>query len=78
MALAQDTELLVRDEPTIYLDLAHQLEVLDLLCDLNERRACTIVMVVYNLAHACRYADYLVALRDGVIHAGFPGGRRRR
>jgi iron complex transport system ATP-binding protein len=72
MALAQDTELLLLDEPTTYLDLAHQLEVLDLLADLNETRGRTVVMVVHDLSQACRYADHLVALRDGRVHAAGP------
>lgn len=74
MTLAQDTEMLLLDEPTTYLDLAHQLEVLDLLADLNELRGRTIVMVLHDLGHACRYAHHLVALRDGHVHAaGAPG-----
>jgi len=72
MALAQDTELLLLDEPTTYLDLAHQLEVLDLLADLNEDRGRTVVMVLHDLGHACRYAHHLVALRDGEVHAAGP------
>jgi len=72
MALAQDTELLLLDEPTTYLDLAHQLEILDLLADLNEERGRTIVMVLHDLTLACRYADHLVALRDGAVHAAGP------
>jgi iron complex transport system ATP-binding protein len=69
MALAQDTELLLLDEPTTYLDLAHQLEVLDLLAELNEERGRTVVMVLHDLAHACRYADHVVAMKDGAVHA---------
>lgn len=72
MTLAQDTELLLLDEPTTYLDLAHQLEVLDLLADLNEQRGRTVVMVVHDLSHACRYANHLIALRDGQVHAAGP------
>lgn len=68
MALAQDTPVLLLDEPTTYLDLAHQLEVLDLLADLNAQGR-TIGIVLHDLNHACRYAHHLVALRDGVVHA---------
>ena len=68
MALAQDTPILLLDEPTTYLDLAHQLEVLDLLADLNEQGR-TIGIVLHDLNHACRYAHHLVALRDGRVHA---------
>jgi iron complex transport system ATP-binding protein len=69
MALAQDTELLLLDEPTTYLDLAHQVEVLDLLADLNQARGTTIVMVLHDLNMAARYADHLVAMREGSICA---------
>ncbi len=67
MALAQDTEILLLDEPTTYLDLAHQIEVLDLLNTLNRRVGCTIVMVLHDLNMACRYSHHLVALRDGSV-----------
>jgi len=67
MALAQETDLLLLDEPTTYLDLSHQLEVLDLLTDLNRRRGTTIVIVMHDLNLACRYADHLIAMRDGRI-----------
>jgi iron complex transport system ATP-binding protein len=69
MTLAQDTPILLLDEPTTFLDVAHQLDVLDLLRDLNRRRGRTIVMVLHDLNQAARYADYLVALRDGRIVA---------
>ena len=72
MALAQQTELLLLDEPTTYLDVAHQVEVLDLLADLNETRGTTIVMVLHDLNLAARYADHLVAMRDGRIVAAGP------
>jgi len=72
MALAQDTEVLLLDEPTTFLDLAHQIEVLDLLLELNNRAGRTIVLVLHDLNQACRYADHLVALRDGAIHASGP------
>ncbi|NTF46255.1 ABC transporter ATP-binding protein [Rhizobium rhizogenes] len=69
MALAQETPLLLLDEPTTYLDIAHQLEVLDLLRTLNADQRRTIVMVVHDLNHAAQYADHLVAVADGGIHA---------
>lgn len=68
MALAQETEILLLDEPTTFLDLAFQLEVLDLLVELNQRGR-TIVMVLHDLNHACRYAHFLVALCNGEIRA---------
>ncbi|HWK30130.1 MAG TPA: ABC transporter ATP-binding protein [Solirubrobacter sp.] len=71
MALAQDTETLLLDEPTTYLDLAHQLEVLDLLADLNAQGR-TIGLVLHDLNHACRYAHHLVAIRDGRVAAAGP------
>jgi iron complex transport system ATP-binding protein len=74
MALAQRTEVLLLDEPTTYLDLAHQVDVLDLLDGLVADRGRTVVMVLHDLNQACRYADVLVALRDGRVHAaGAPG-----
>ncbi len=69
MALAQRTELLLLDEPTTYLDLPHQVEVLDLLTDLNRSEGTTVVTVLHDLNLACRYADHLVALRAGEIVA---------
>jgi iron complex transport system ATP-binding protein len=69
MALAQDTEILLLDEPTTYLDLAHQIEVLDLLYRLNRKSDRTIVMVLHDLNMACRYSHHLVALRDGAVMA---------
>ncbi len=72
MALAQETDLLLLDEPTTYLDLSHQIEVLDLLTDLNRRRETTIVIVMHDLNLACRYADHLIAMTDGSITAQGP------
>lgn len=69
MALAQQTDLLLLDEPTTFLDVSHQIEVLDLLTDLNRERGTTIVMVLHDLNMAARYSDHLVALFDGKIHA---------
>ena len=67
MALAQHTELMLLDEPTTYLDMAHQIEVLDLLHDLNRGEGRTIVLVLHDLNQATRYAGHLVAMRDGRI-----------
>lgn len=69
MALAQDTDILLLDEPTTFLDLAHQVEILNLLYQLNKNRGRTIVMVLHDLNQACRYADYLVAIKQGKIYA---------
>lgn len=69
MTLAQGTETLLLDEPTTYLDMAHQIEVLDLLFDLNEKEERTIVMVLHDINLACRYAHYIVALRNKTIFA---------
>jgi iron complex transport system ATP-binding protein len=71
MAIAQETELLLLDEPTTFLDVAHQMEVLDLLTDLN-RRGHTIVMVLHDLNQACRYAHHVIALKEGAIAACGP------
>lgn len=72
MALAQETDILLLDEPTTYLDLAHQVEVLDLLADLNGAGR-TIVMVLHDLNQACRYSDWLLAMKHGaVIAQGVP------
>lgn len=67
MALAQETEILLLDEPTTYLDLAHQLEILELLEDLNKKQGRTIVMVIHELNNAARFADYMVGVKDGKI-----------
>jgi iron complex transport system ATP-binding protein len=69
MTLAQQTRLLLLDEPTTYLDLAHQIDVLDLLDRLVAERGRTVVMVLHDINQACRYADQLVAVRDGRVHA---------
>lgn len=69
MSLAQETDVLLLDEPTTYLDVANQLDILDLLRDLNATRGTTIVMVLHDLNLAARYSDHLIALRDGVIRA---------
>jgi iron complex transport system ATP-binding protein len=69
MTLAQDTEVLLLDEPTTYLDLAHQVEVLDLVTRLNRERGRTVVMVLHDLNLAARYSDTIVVMKDGVIVA---------
>lgn len=69
MALAQQTEILLLDEPTTFLDISHQVEVLDLLTDLNHARGTTVVMVLHDLNLAARYADHLVAMTGGRVHA---------
>ncbi|MGG5173141.1 ABC transporter ATP-binding protein [Pseudarthrobacter sp. J1738] len=69
MALAQETEVLLLDEPTTYLDLAHQVEVLDLVTELNQSRGTTVVIVLHDLNLAARYADHMIALKGGAIVA---------
>jgi iron complex transport system ATP-binding protein len=68
MALAQETPILLLDEPTTFLDIAHQVEVLDLCAELHAGGR-TLVAVLHDLNHACRYATHLVAMRDGAIVA---------
>ena len=68
MALAQKTGVLFLDEPTTYLDISHQLEILQLLRDLNAKQGVTIVMVLHDLNHAVMFSDYLVAIKAGRIH----------
>ncbi|MED7949634.1 ABC transporter ATP-binding protein [Streptomyces sp. BE303] len=72
MALAQGTDILLLDEPTTFLDIAHQVEVLDLVRRLNVERGRTVVAVLHDLNQAARYADHLVAMRDGRIVAQGP------
>ncbi|GAB3137151.1 ABC transporter ATP-binding protein [Microbispora hainanensis] len=74
MALAQDTDLLLLDEPTTYLDIAHQVEVLDLVRQLNRERGRTVVVVLHDLNQAARYADHLIAMKAGrIVAQGAPG-----
>ncbi|QTX05185.1 ABC transporter ATP-binding protein [Agromyces archimandritae] len=74
MVLAQQTEIVLLDEPTTYLDVTHQLELLDLLADLNRTRGTTVVMVLHELNLAARYADHMVVMRGGrVVAEGAPG-----
>jgi len=69
MALAQQTDILFLDEPTTYLDITYQIEILDLLTDLNRKHGTTIVMVLHDINLSARYADYLFALREGKLIA---------
>ncbi len=73
LTLAQETGVVLLDEPTTYLDVAHQVDVLDLLRDLNRERGTTVVMVLHDLNLAARYADHVVALREGrLVGSGRP------
>ncbi|AXK46054.1 ABC transporter ATP-binding protein [Brachybacterium saurashtrense] len=73
MLLAQQTPVMLLDEPTTYLDIAHQLEVLELCRRLNREEARTVVLVLHDLDQACRYADHLVVMREGrVLASGAP------
>ena len=67
MALAQQTEILILDEPTTYLDLAHQLEILKLLEELNRKQGTTIVMVIHELNNAARFADHMIGVKKGKV-----------
>ncbi len=69
MALAQQTDILFLDEPTTYLDITYQIEILDLLTDLNRKRGTTIVMVLHDINLSARYADHIFALRQGKLVA---------
>ena len=73
MALAQQTDILFLDEPTTFLDITYQIEILDLLTDLNRKYGTTIVMVLHDINLSARYADYIFALKDGqLISEGTP------
>lgn len=72
MALAQDTDILLLDEPTTFLDIAHQIEMLDLIRELNREHRRTVVLIVHDLCHACRYADHLIAMHEGKVVAAGP------
>ncbi|NEW25505.1 ABC transporter ATP-binding protein [Nocardia cyriacigeorgica] len=74
MVLAQDTAVILLDEPTTYLDIAHQIQLLELCRTLNRESGRTVVAVLHDLNHAFRYADHLIAMRDGQIRAAGPPG----
>ena len=69
MALAQDTDILILDEPTTYLDLTHQLEIMLLIQELNQIEGRTIIMALHDLNHAARFSDQLIALKNGQLQA---------
>ena len=69
MTLAQDTDIILLDEPTTYLDMTHQIEILDLLFELNEREKRTVIMVLHDLNLACRYAHNVVAIKNQNVYA---------
>ncbi|UMP00617.1 ABC transporter ATP-binding protein [Amycolatopsis sp. EV170708-02-1] len=73
MALAQETDLLLLDEPTTYLDIAHQMDILDLCAELHQEQGRTLVAVLHDLNHAARYATHMIAMRGGeVLATGAP------
>ncbi|MEV8517904.1 ABC transporter ATP-binding protein [Dactylosporangium sp. NPDC051484] len=74
MTLAQQTRILLLDEPTTFLDIAYQIDVLNLCADLHEEQGYTLVAVLHDLNHACRYATHLIAMREGRIVAQGPPG----
>ncbi|ARI76536.1 ABC transporter ATP-binding protein [Halobacillus mangrovi] len=69
MTLAQDTDTILLDEPTTYLDMTHQIDILDLLFDLNQDNGRTVVMVLHDINLACRYADHIIAVKDKSVFA---------
>ncbi|WP_048000710.1 ABC transporter ATP-binding protein [Lactiplantibacillus herbarum] len=69
MAIAQDTETIILDEPTTYLDLTHQLDVMLLVKRLNEQSHRTIIMALHDLNHAARFSDHLIAIKKGQVKA---------
>lgn len=69
MALAQRTDIIFLDEPTTYLDICHQLEILELVQKLNQEQGCTIVMVLHDINQAIRFSDHLIAMKEGDIIA---------
>jgi iron complex transport system ATP-binding protein len=72
MTLCQKTEFMLLDEPTTYLDMAHQMEILTLLAALNRREGRTVVMVLHELNNASRFADHILAMKDGTVLAEGP------
>ncbi|VFS86524.1 Probable siderophore transport system ATP-binding protein YusV [Raoultella planticola] len=75
MVLAQETAIMLLDEPTTWLDISHQIDLLELLSELNREKGYTLAAVLHDLNQACRYATHLIALREGKIIAE---GRRKR
>ena len=69
MVLAQETSIMLLDEPTTWLDISHQIDLLELLNDLNRTKGYTLAAVLHDLNQACRYATHIIALRDGKIVA---------
>ncbi|WP_096200365.1 ABC transporter ATP-binding protein [Bacillus sp. FJAT-45350] len=67
MTLAQDSDIILLDEPTTYLDMTHQIEILDLLFELNEKHSRTIIMVLHDINLASRYAHNIIAIKDGAV-----------
>jgi len=72
MILAQETDVLLLDEPTTFLDLHHQLEVMDIVETLRDDSEVTVVLVLHDIDQAARYADHMVALKEGEIYARGP------
>ena len=73
MALAQETEILILDEPTTYLDMSHQLEILQLLKKLNQENKTTIVIVLHELNNAAKFADHIIGMKKGkLVFEGAP------
>lgn len=74
MVLAQETPLILLDEPTTYLDITHQIELLELFHALNQQTGRTLVAVLHDINQACRYASHLIAMREGrIVATGAPG-----
>ncbi|MRS15451.1 iron-enterobactin ABC transporter ATP-binding protein [Enterobacteriaceae bacterium RIT691] len=74
MVLAQETAIMLLDEPTTWLDISHQIDLLELLSELNREKGYTLAAVLHDLNQACRYATHLIALREGkVVAEGAPG-----
>lgn len=72
LVLAQETPVILLDEPTTFLDVAHQIDILDLLVDLNHNEGRTVVLVLHDLNQAARYSDHLIALKEGAVFAEGP------
>jgi iron complex transport system ATP-binding protein len=74
MTLAQETDVLLLDEPTTFLDLHHQLQVMEVIRELNVERGVTVAVVLHDLSQAARFADNLIAMKDGSIYDWGPPG----